>query len=347
MSEPSTDDLTTSESLDEDVVLSSRARLARNVAKLPFVHRSTTDQRREAMTRVQPALESDAAAEPTSWIDLETATSMQRRLLFEQHLISRQHADAKGPRAVAVSSDQALSVMVNEEDHVRMHAMAPGLQPGLCFERIRTFDAAIEPQVGWAFHERWGYQSACATNTGTGIRFSAMLHLPALRITRELEKVRQAAKDLHLAVRGYYGEGSESSGNFYQVSNQITLGCSEEELLDRFVNTIVPGIIDYERSARQVLLRRNRIAVEDRIDRDLAILSSAKLLKVDEAMRRLSSVRLGRCLDIVKTPSLQVINRLFQEIQAGHLQHAADKKLSPEESQAARAELVRKHIGHH
>ena len=127
-----------------------------------------------------------------------------------------------------------------------MHAIAPGLQPAVCFERIRDFDIALEPLVGWAFHERWGYQSACPTNTGTGIRFSAMLHLPALRLTRELEKVRQAAKDLHLAVRGYYGEGSESSGNFYQVSNQITLGCSEEELLDRFVNTIVPGIINYE-----------------------------------------------------------------------------------------------------
>lgn len=347
MSEPSTDDITTSDSLCEDVVLSSRARLARNVAEVPFVHRCSTEQRRDIMARILPVLDTDTASEPTTWIDLESATSLQRRLLFEQHLISRQHADAKGPRAVAVSVDELLSVMVNEEDHVRMHAMAPGLQPGVCFERIRAFDTAIEPRVGWAFHERWGYQSACATNTGTGIRFSAMLHLPALRITRELEKVRQAAKDLHLAVRGYYGEGSESSGNFYQVSNQITLGCSEEELLDRFVNTIVPGIIEYERSARQVLLRRNRIAMEDRIDRDLAILCSAKLLKVDEAMRRLSSVRLGRCLDIVKTPSLQVINSLFQEIQAGHLQHAAGEKLSPEQSQAARAELVRSQIGHH
>lgn len=347
MSEPSTGDMTTSDSLCEDVVLSTRARLARNIGNLPFVHRATAEQRRDAMTRMEYALGRDTVSEPTTWIDLESAASLQRRLLFEQHLISRQHADAKGPRGVAVSPDESLSVMVNEEDHVRMHAMAPGLQPGVCFDRIRTFDVAIEPHVGWAFHERWGYQSACPTNAGTGIRFSAMLHLPALRITRELEKVRQAAKDLHLAVRGYYGEGSESSGNFYQVSNQITLGCSEEELLDRFVNTIVPGIIEYERSARQVLLRRNRIAVEDRIERDLAILCSAKLLKVDEAMRRLSSVRLGRCLDIVKTPSLHVINRLFQDIQAGHLQHAAGKKLSPDESQAARAELVRGHIGHH
>jgi|TARA_B100001964_G_scaffold102160_1_gene114249 protein arginine kinase len=330
---------------DEDVVLSSRARLARNIAGMPFVHVASEDQRRDVIARLLPSLTGTASAEPTTWTDLETAPKQRRRMLFEQHLISRQHADAKGPRGVAVAEDEAMSVMINEEDHVRMHAIASGLQPGLCFERIRNFDVAIEPLIGWAFHERWGYQSACPTNTGTGIRFSAMLHLPALRLTRELEKVRQAAKDLHLAVRGYYGEGSESSGNFYQVSNQITLGCSEEELLDRFVNTIVPGIINYERSARQALLRQDRIAVEDRIGRDLAVLRAARLLKVDEAMRRLSSVRLGCCLDIVKTISLQQINNLFHEIQTGHLQTAADSHLSPIQSQEARAVLVRRRLG--
>ncbi|MDP6986769.1 MAG: ATP--guanido phosphotransferase [Phycisphaerales bacterium] len=330
---------------DEDVVLSSRARIARNISGMPFVHTASEDQRREAIARVLPAMESAATVEPTDWIDLETAPTLRRRLLFEQHLISRQHADAKGPRGVAVAEDRAMSVMVNEEDHVRIHAIAAGLQPAGCFERIRAFDIAIEPLVGWAFHERWGYQSACPTNAGTGIRFSAMLHLPALRLTRELEKVRQAAKDLHLAVRGYYGEGSESSGNFYQVSNQMTLGCSEEELLDRFVNTIVPGIINYERSARHMLLRRDRIAVEDRIERDLAVLRAARLLKVDEAMRRLSSVRLGCCLNIIKTVPLDQINSLFHEIQAGHLQTTADTNLSPIQSQEARAVLVRRRLG--
>ena len=334
--------MTHSQPPDVDVVLSSRARLARNVVDMPFVHTATEEQRREIMARVLPVLAGDAAAEPTEWTDLEKAPTLQRRLLFEQHLISRQHADSRGPRGVAVSDDKALSVMLNEEDHVRMHAIAPGLQPAVCFERIRNFDIALEPLVGWAFHERWGYQSACPTNTGTGIRFSAMLHLPALRLTRELEKVRQAAKDLNLAVRGYYGEGSESSGNFYQVSNQITLGCSEEELLDRFVNTIVPGIINYERSARQALLKRDRIAVEDRIERDLAILGSARLLKVDEAMRRLSNVRLGCCLGIIKTIPLQQVNRLFHGIQSGHLQNAAESTLSPIQSQEARAVLVRR-----
>jgi len=329
---------------EEDVVLSSRARLARNVGDMPFIHTASEDQRRAIMASVLPALAGDAAAESTQWTDLETAPTLHRRLLFEQHLISRQHADARGPRGVSVSDDMAMSVMLNEEDHVRMHAIAPGLQPGVCFERIRDFDIALEPLVGWAFHERWGYLSACPTNTGTGIRFSAMLHLPALRLTRELEKVRQAAKDLHLAVRGYYGEGSESSGNFYQVSNQITLGCSEEELLDRFVNTIVPGIVNYERSARQVLLKRDRVAVVDRIERDLAILRSARLLKVDEAMRRLSSIRLGCCLDIIKTIPLQEVNELFHDIQSGHLQNAADATLSPIQSQEARAALVRKRL---
>jgi protein arginine kinase len=329
---------------DLDVVLTSRARIARNLSGLPFVHRATADQRQSVISRVQLALEPECCSETTTWVDLESVSPLQRRVLYERHLISRQHADQQGPRGVAVAQDESMSVMVNEEDHVRMHALSPGLQPHACFERVLAMDKAAEGAVEWAFHERWGYQTACPTNAGTGVRFSAMLHLPALRLTRELEKVRHAAKDLQLAVRGYYGEGSESSGHFYQVSNQITLGCTEEELLDRFMSTIVPGIVEYERSARQALLRRDRLALEDRVHRDLAILRSARVMKVDEAMRRLSTVRLGVCLELIPNVALDCINGLFQMIQSGHLQQQAGKSLSPPESQAARAELLRQRL---
>ena len=333
-----------SDAPDNDVVLTSRARIARNVAGIPFVHRADEAQRRQTIERVLPSLNPSICSEETEWFDLESVTALQRRVLFERNLISRQHAELRGPRGVAVSGDGNLSIMVNEEDHVRMHAIAPGLQPGQCFDRVRRLDQSAEQNIEWAFHQRWGYQTACPTNAGTGVRFSAMLHLPALRLTRELEKVRQAAKDLHLAVRGYYGEGSESSGHFYQVSNQVTLGCSEQELLDRFMKTIVPGIVDYERSARQALLRRDAIAIEDRVQRDLAILRSARVIKVDEAMRRLSTIRLGVCLDLVPDVPLDRLNRLFQQIQSGQLQQTAARSLTPPESQAARATLLREQL---
>jgi protein arginine kinase len=329
-----------------DIVLSSRARLARNVTDLPFVHRMTDEQRRRTMTQVTHALDSAAAhAEPLEWVDLESTSALDRRVLYERHLISRPHADATGPRGVAVAEDASLSVMVNEEDHVRMHAIAPGRSVASCFTRIRQLDEAMEPFVDWAWHQTWGYQSACPTNAGTGVRFSAMLHLPALRLTRELDKVRQAAKDLHLAVRGYYGEGSESSGSFFQVSNQITLGRSEEELLDTFVNSIVPGVVEYERAARAALLKQDRTTIADRVLRDLAILRSAQLVKADEAMRRLSMIRLGVCIDLIPDVELGTVNGLFREIQAGHLQQAAGTTLSQNEARAARATLLRQRLG--
>ncbi len=326
---------------DFDVVVSSRARIARNLADAPFVHRADEARRRAVVEEVLPSIIAAEASEPTRWIDLESADPLDRRILYEEHMISRTHADASGPRGVAVSSDGCLSVMVNEEDHVRMHVINNGLTLPSCFERIKALDEIMEREVTWAFHSRWGYLAACPTNVGAGIRFSAMLHLPALRLTRELDKVRQAARDLNLAVRGYYGEGSESSGHLYQVSNQITLGMSEAELLEKFLGTIVPGIVDYERAARQALLKRDRVQIEDRLQRDLAILQSARIVKADEAMRRLSMIRLGCSLGLLQHTDLNEITGLFQMIQTGHLQQRAGRPLSQADAQIARAELLR------
>jgi len=325
-------------------VLSSRARLARNLTGVPFVHRASEPQRRAIIDHARRGLEASQETERTEWIDLENTEPLHRRLLYERHLISRPHADATGPRGVAISQDALLSVMVNEEDHVRMHALGAGLTPRYCFDRIRALDEALQQEAQWAFHPRWGFQSACPTNVGTAVRFSAMLHLPGLRLTGELDKVRQAAKDLHLAVRGYYGEGSESSGNFYQVSNQITLGCSEDELLDRFVDTIVPGIIEYERAARRMLTKQSAVQLEDRVHRDLSVLRAARRVKVDEAMRRLSMVRLGCCVGILEGIDIDLINALFQQVQAGHLQQLVQRPLSPQDAQVARADLLRKRL---
>ena len=326
---------------DADVVLTSRARLARNLSGMPFVHLASETQLHAIIDKAKQGLAAAEETEQTNWIDLEETDALHRRLLYERHLISRPHADATGPRGVAVAQDAMLSIMVNEEDHVRMHALGTGLTPRNCFDRIKKLDEAMQASAEWAFHPRWGFQSACPTNVGTAVRFSAMLHLPGLRLTGELDKVRQAAKDLHLAVRGYYGEGSESSGNFYQVSNQITLGCSEDELLDRFRETIVPGIIEYERAARRMLLKQSATQLEDRVHRDLAVLQSARRVKVDEAMRRLSMIRLGCCTGLLDGPPLDLVNGLFQQVQTGHLQQLTNRTLTPEEAQIARADLLR------
>ena len=326
---------------DSDVVLSSRVRLARNLTGEPFAHRCDPDRSRSITAMLRGALLQGDLDENLSWIDLETASGHDKQLLVERHLISRHLAESTTPRGVAVADDETMSVMVNEEDHVRMSAIAAGLQPERCLRRLIRLDGELETRLNWAVHERWGYLCACPTNVGTGIRFSAMVHLPALRMTGEFAKVRQAAKDLHLAVRGYYGEGSETAGNFFQISNQRTLGVSEEELLDQFQRVLIPGVVRYERAARDVLMDRERLAVEDRVHRDLAQLRAARLLKADEAMRRLSSVRLGICLGLIDEIPLDTINALFLHTQSAHLRDRVGGTLSPADARAVRAELVR------
>ncbi|MCH2136448.1 MAG: protein arginine kinase [Phycisphaerales bacterium] len=326
---------------ESDVVLSSRVRLARNVAGECFVHRCSESAHRAMLGMLQQVMLRGDLDETLNWVDLETVSAHDRQLLVERHLISRHLAETNIPRGVAIADDETMSVMVNEEDHVRMQAIAPGLQPERCLRRLVRLDAQLETRLNWAMHEQWGYLCACPTNAGTGIRFSAMVHLPALRMTGELSKVQQAAKDLHLAVRGYYGEGSESSGNFYQISNQITLGVSEEELLDQFQRVLIPGVVRYERAARDVLLDRERLTIEDRVHRDLAILRSARLLKADEAMKRLSNVRLGACMGLIDTIGLDTINALFLHIQPAHLRERVGGALSPADARGVRAELVR------
>ncbi|MEE2906488.1 MAG: ATP--guanido phosphotransferase, partial [Planctomycetota bacterium] len=273
---------------DCDVVLSSRVRIARNLDGIPFVNRASEEQCEYVVRTTRHLLVHVPLDERMIWVDLEQSSSHERQLLVERHLISRQHAENTIRRGVAVAESEQASVMVNEEDHVRIQVLRPGLQLSSASEACRSLDEAIGTHIDYAYRERWGYLSACPTNVGTGIRLSAMLHLPALRLTNDIGRVRQAAKDLHLAVRGFYGEGSESTGNFYQVSNQITLGRSEEEILEEFEGTIIPGLVQYEQAAREVLMDKHRRALEDRVFRAFGALGTARMLKLDEAMKLLS-----------------------------------------------------------
>ena len=207
-----------------DVVISSRVRLARNIAGMPFLTQCGTDQQHEIEQRLRREILSAGIAKEVLYVDIGAAGEIDRQLLVERHLISRQHASASHPRGVAISSDETCAIMVNEEDHLRMQVLRSGLGLSDAIEAILRLDDLLEERVDYAYHGKYGYLTACPTNVGTGLRVSVMLHLPALKMTGEIEKAFRAAHDMRLAIRGLFGEGTEASGDFFQVSNQTTLG---------------------------------------------------------------------------------------------------------------------------
>ncbi len=336
---------------ESDVVVTSRVRIARNIAGYPFTNKASAPIRQEILRVVHNAIErsplgAETSEQPAalSWMDLQKSAPTDRTLLTERHLISRILADADTPRAVALSRDERSSVMVNEEDHLRIQSLAPGASLGRAFDAAFAIEEALSARLNFAFHPRWGFLTACPTNVGTGIRVSAMLHLPALKLTGEIERVKRAAAELHLAVRGYYGEGSETIGDFYQVSNQITLGSSEETIRDEFHGRILPMLVGYEREAREAALAHSRIAVEDKVYRAQAVLSAARLLGADDATKLLGRLRFGVACNLTKVP-LATIQRLLLQVQPAHLclidPRAAE---GAEAEQEARASLVRQSI---
>jgi len=339
-----------------DVVVSSRARLARNLAGYRFPNRAGPEERaavladlRRAILGAQPA----GAGFPgrAQWVDLAAIGSLERTALVEEHLISQQHAVSRDGqplqgRAVAIGlPERRLSAMVNEEDHLRLQVIRGGLDLEAALHEIDAADDAIERQVDYAYSPRFGYLTACPTNVGTGARLSVMLHLPALRMTREIEKVKRAADDLGLAVRGSAGEGSEAVGDFYQLSNQTTIGKSESVLLRELQGEIVPSVVAYERSARERLMKGGRRGLEDQAWRALGLLLHARLLSAEEATRLLSRVRLGVALGLLPGPSVPLIHQALVSSQPAHLQLAAGRELNQEQRREARASLLRSFLG--
>jgi protein arginine kinase len=331
---------------ESDVVLSSRVRLARNFAGFPFVGRSGREDRRQVLALARKDILEGGVAPHVLWVDMNEITPLERSVLVERHLISKQHAKGDEPRAVAISApDERLSIMVNEEDHLRIQVIRGGLDLAGAFEQINDVDDKIEALSDFAFSLRFGYLTACPTNVGTGLRTSVMLHLPGLKLSGELEKVKRAAKGMALAVRGFYGEGSDAVGDFFQLSNQTTLGKSEADLLDEFERQIVPKVVEYERLARRSLLEKRRVILEDRVHRALGTLRHARLLKSEEALESLSFLRLGLHLGIVEGVDLATVNNLILLTQPAHLQRVLRKELEQAERRVERATLVRKQLG--
>jgi len=328
-----------------EIVISSRIRLARNLAGSPFLTRSSRHQRQGIEARVRETILGAAVAPGTFYVDLESAPEIDRQLLVERHLISKPHAGAEGARGVAVGENETVSIMVNEEDHLRLQVLRSGLQLEEAWEQINKIDDVLEGKLDYAFHPRFGYLTACPTNLGTGIRVSVMLHLPALKLTGEIEKVFRAAKELRLAVRGLYGEGTEATGDFYQISNQTTLGKTEEEIISDFRGLVIPKIIDYERHARRTLLDDRTIALDDKISRAVGLLRSARLIASEETLLLLSHLRMGVNLGRVKDINIRTINELFLLTQPAHLQKIQGRKLEGDVRRAVRADYIRQRLG--
>jgi protein arginine kinase len=328
-----------------DVVISSRVRLARNLAGAPFLSRCTRVQRSEIEQRLRDNLLAAGLAPEVFYVDLSGASQLDGLLLVERHLISREHADSKHPRGVAISGSENVSVMVNEEDHLRIQVFRSGLRLGEAVEQVRLIERSLEQRLDFAYHDRYGYLTACPTNVGTGLRVSVMLHLPALKLTGQAEKAVRAGRDMHLAVRGLYGEGTEPVGDFFQVSNQTTLGKSEEQIVQEFQDQILPEFINYEMRARAALMERLRTPLEDKVYRAEALLRSARVISSSETMYLLSLVRLGLSLNILRDISLQSVNELLLLTQPAHLQRILNREMSPDDRGIARAEYIRKRIG--
>ena len=265
-------------------------------------------------------------------------------MLVERHLISRQHAESSGARGVAFDQTESAALMINEEDHLRIQVMRSGLQLDEAWEQLNTIDDKLDQQLDYAFHAKYGYMTACLTNVGTGIRVSVMLHLPALRLTNELEKVVQAAKDMKLAIRGLHGEGTEALGDFFQISNQITLGRSESEIIEGFRDLIMPRIVEYEKAARTNLLKTRLHALDDKIWRAWGALQNARLISSNEAMQYLSHLRMGLHTGRVKSVDLQTLNALFLQTQPAHLQKLHGGRLNGEQRSVARAAMIRSRL---
>ena len=327
-----------------EIVISSRIRLARNIAGFPFLSKCSRAQRTQIEMRTRETILAAQIAPQTLYVDLDAAPEVDRQLLVERHLISKPHAAAEGARGVAVGENETIWIMVNEEDHLRVQVLRSGLQLEEAWEQINAIDDKLESKLDFSFHPRFGYLTACPTNVGTGIRVSVMLHLPALKLTGEIEKVFRAAKDMRLAVRGLYGEGTEATGDFYQISNQTTLGKTEDEIISDFKHLVIPKIIDYEHHARRTLVNDRTVALDDKVCRALGILRTARLMASEETLFLLSHLRMGINLGRIKDIDLRTINELFLLTQPAHLQKLQGRKLEGDVRRAARADYIRSRL---
>ena len=324
----------------DDLVITSRIRLARNIKGMPFSHwASSADLERVATTALE-AMRCCSRMQGSDEIAVEELEPPDRKFLVERYLISRELAEGGLERWVVIDRNEVASVMINEEDHLRLQVLLSGLNVAEAWQRIDTLDDELSRQLEYAFSPKFGYLTACPTNVGSGIRVSVMAHLPGLVMTQEIKKVLGAVTQIGLTVRGFAGEGSEVSGNLFQISNQWTLGYSEEETLDK-IERILEQIVEKERQSQELLWSENRALVEDRVFRAYGILSHARVVSTKEALELLSQLRLGLNLGLINGISYSDLNEVIVGLRPAHLQKRVGQILSTAERDVERARLLR------
>jgi protein arginine kinase len=322
------------------IVLSTRIRLARNLRDFPFPGWAKEAQRREIFTRCAQAAQEAAPMKKAYVLDLATLDDLEKQVLVERHLISRELSGAAAGAGVIISRDQSMSVMINEEDHLRVQVMRPGFQFKRVWKMADGLDNGLEEKLDLAFSAELGYLTACPTNVGTGMRASAMLHLPGLVLSDLINQVIQAVNKIGLAVRGLYGEGTEAMGNLFQISNQTTLGEKEDEIIARLTK-VIETIIEKEHDARQMLIQKKPDTLWDQIGRAYGVLTYAHAMTSKEALNLLSIMKLGVDLGAFPEERRFPVDELFIETQPAHLQKASQQKLNAEERDFLRAEIIR------
>ena len=322
------------------IVLMTRIRLARNLAGNSFPGWAREAQRESIFGTCREALANAPQMKRGLNVAVSELSDLEKQILVERHLISRELSGAKAGAGVVISKDQTLSVMINEEDHLRIQVLRAGFQLKKTWNTINDLDTALEEVLDYAFSPTLGYLTACPTNLGTGMRASAMMHLPALVISNQMEKVVRAVNQLGMVVRGLFGEGSDASGSIFQISNQTTLGESEEEIIKR-LGSVLNSIVEHEQNARAKLMESDAAKIFDKIGRAYGILQHSHLLSSGEAMNLLSLLRLGVDLGLFPDDSRSAIDRLFIEAQPGHIQHTTQHDLESVQRDSLRAERLR------
>lgn len=324
-----------------DVVVSSRVRLARNLARNSFPGQAEAKDLEDIREKVAGVV--NTLPYTMKRLDLETLPDLERRVLVERNLMSRGHAQEGPGKLLAVDGDEMISIMVNEEDHLRIQVLFPGMQLKDGLRLVNEIDDALEKELQYAFREEWGYLTACPTNVGTGLRASVMVHLPALKIAGRLGQTLQLVSRLGMAVRGMYGEGSESLGNLFQVSNQVTLGVTEDEVIENMTG-IIEEVVEQERQARQYLMKEKEVEMRDRVNRAYGLLSYAYRITTEEALTLLSDVKLGIELNLIENVDPGILGQLIVQIRPATLQKLEGKELGSEQRDVKRAELIRNRL---
>ena len=328
---------------NSDIVMSSRVRLARNLADFPFSHWAAKKQQKETMDLLSEAAQSMEFLKNGLLVPMAEVDDVDKQFLLERHLISREHIVHPEYKAVMIGDKEVVSVMINEEDHLRVQVMQSGFNLQECWRIANRLDDSLHKRLKFAFSNEWGYLTACPTNAGTGLRASVMLHLPSLVMTKQITRVLQAITKLGMTARGLYGEGTEAEGNFFQISNQTTLGTAEEDVIDN-LERIIRQVIGHEENARKTLMKQNRDLLQDKIWRSSGTLKSAHIINTKETLTLLSMVRLGVDMGLLTDIDRRAVNELFILTQPAHLQKIEGKILSSSQRDVKRANLIRRRL---